>query len=105
MPIPAQITTDLNNLSTAFNAATPVATAGKVVVIGLQQQADALVSEIDASENLLNAAIDGFVEPTNLPSVAAAVVNHLQNVVDQSNLAEMRGLVGRVASNLNQVVV
>lgn len=103
--IPTAISNALNALSTNFGIADPLNSAGKAAVTSLQSQAENLVSAIDASNTSMSPSIDGFVQPANIASLPGALLGLQQSVIDQSNLSQMRGFIGRVVYNLNQVIV
>lgn len=104
MAVPPAIAAQVAALSTAFNAATPMASATRAQVYGLQQQSTALVGAIDAAISADDAPIDGFTEPMDPNAVPGAVLGLLDTMQEQASLTEMRGLIGRVASNFAQQV-
>jgi hypothetical protein len=104
MAVPSAIAAQIAALSTQFDAATPMASATRAEVYGLQQASSALVGVLDAAISADNAPIDGFTEPTDPNAVPASVLSLLSTMQEQSSLCEARGLIGRVASNLAQQV-
>lgn len=103
MSIPANIKTELANLQAQVAAAVPLNNASIAVIKAMQLNAVGLVADIQTAlvaPNRLDtwmALMDpqGMVSGFNLSLVAAQ---------DLNSLSLMRGVVGRVASNLNQLV-
>jgi hypothetical protein len=103
--IPTAISDALTALSMDFGIADPLNSAGKAAVTSLQSQAENLVSAIDASNTSISPSIDAFMQPANIASLPDALLGLQQSVIDQSNLSQMRGFIGRVVYNLKQVIV
>jgi hypothetical protein len=101
--IPANVTTALNSLQTQVAAASPLEKASTPTITALQLNADALVTLID---NALTAAADGldsWIAPSEVLNIISGVLTSQTAAIDQSNLALMRGVCGRVAANLDQL--
>jgi hypothetical protein len=112
--IPTSITTALTSLQTQVAAALPLDAASRATIQALQLNAAALVAAIDTA--VANAAtlstsgtigvvatIDTWAAPTDPEGIIAGVQAMLVSATDQWNLSVMRGLVGRVATNLDQL--
>src|SRR5262245_5498911 len=114
MSIPASVTNALAALQAQVSAALPLETASRPTIQAIQLNAASLVSQVDTA--LANAAtlsksgtlgvtatIDTWVAPVAPEDIITGVTSMLTSVIDQWKLAVMRGLVGRVASNLDQL--
>ncbi len=112
--IPASITVALDSLQTQVTAALPLEAASRPAIQALQLNAQTLVAAIDAA--LANAAtlstsgtigliatLDNWTGPIDPEGMISGVNAMLVSATDQWALAVMRGLVGRVASNLDQL--
>jgi hypothetical protein len=112
--IPASVTDALTSLQAQVAAALPLENATLPTIQALQLNAAALVGAIDVA--LANAAtmttsgtigvpaaIDTWVAPVNPEGMIAGVNALYVSAADQWNLSVMRGLVGRVATNLDQL--
>lgn len=104
MAVPATIKAQVQAVSDAFDAATPLASATRTALFGLKQSSVTLVATIDAAIAADNAPIDGFTQPADPNAGPAAVTALLSTMQEQSSLCELRGLIGRVASNFAQQV-
>lgn len=102
MSIPGNITAELANLQSQVAAATPLANAPFSTIKALQLNAGNLVNDIQTALTVPN-KLDTWVPPVD----PISMVNGFDAVVtaaqDQSNLSLMRGVVGRAASNLDQL--
>jgi hypothetical protein len=115
MSIPSNVTNALTSLQLQVAKALPLESASRPTIQALQLNAGALVAAIDTA--LANAAtmsglvptgataptIDTWIAPTAPEDIIADLQAMLVSATDQWNLAVMRGLVGRVASNLDQL--
>jgi hypothetical protein len=104
MTVPANITAELTSLQAQVSAASPLTSASRATVTALQLNATQLVGDVQAALVAPNNTLDTWVIPVD----PVAIINGIEGLVtasqDQSNLALMRGLTGRVASNLDQLV-
>ena len=105
MAIPVTITNQLADLQTAFDAASPIDTAAtRSQILGLQFRAAQLVAACDATLPAAAGALDTATVPDMPTDMVKTVLALLQSAQDQTVLAEVRGLIGRAASNLDQVM-
>lgn len=104
MSIPATITTALASLQAQVLAAQPLANASSATVKAMQLNAGNLVNDVQSALTAPNNLLDTWSAPSDPASIVAGINNLVSAATDQSNLALMRGIVGRVASNLNQLV-
>src|SRR5258708_37630279 len=112
--IPASITVALDSLQTQVNAAVPLEAASRPTIQALQLNVQTLVAAIDtalaSAVTLSNsgtiglvATLDNWTGPTDPEGMITGVNAMLVSAKDQWALAIMRGIVGRVASNLDQL--
>lgn len=113
--IPSNITTELASLQAQVKAATPLNNAPFATVKAMQLNAANLVNDVQfalttitlipnivlTTESLL---LDTWVPPPDPISMVAGFNAVVTAADDQSDLSLMRGVVGRVASNLDQLV-
>jgi hypothetical protein len=115
MSIPSKITTELSSLQAQVTAAMPLNNAPFATIKAMQLNAGNLVNDIQSAlttttliPNIVlttdSVLLDTWVAPIDPISIVTgfnAVVTAGDN---QSDLSLMRGVVGRVASNLDQLV-
>jgi hypothetical protein len=103
MTIPANITSELQNLQDQVAAATPLNNASFATIKAMQLNALNLVNDIQTALTA-SSLLDTWMPPTD----PVALVSGFNTVVvagnDQNNLSLMRGVVGRATSNLDQLV-
>jgi hypothetical protein len=115
MTIPANITTELASLQAQVAAATPLNNAPFTTIKALQLNAAQLVSDVQfalttttviANIVLTTDALllDTWTAPLDPASIVAGVNAMVTAADNQSDLSRKRGLVGRIASNLDQLV-
>jgi hypothetical protein len=104
MSIPANILAELSNLQAQVTAATPLAQASRATVKAMQLNAAQLVSDVQSALIAPGNTLDLWTAPTDPAAIAAGISGLLTASQDQSSLALMRGVVGRAAANLNQLV-
>jgi hypothetical protein len=115
MSIPANITTELGNLQAQVTAATPLNNAPFATIKAMQLNAGNLVADIQAAlttttliPNIVLTTdallLDTWVPPPDPISMVAGVLTVLTAAQNQQQLSVKRGVVGRVASNLDQLV-
>jgi hypothetical protein len=112
--IPAAVTVAVTALQTQVAAALPLESASRPTIQALQLNAAALVDQIDAALAAavalsasgsigITAEIDTWVSPTDPEGIITGVTSMLVSTQTQWQLAVMRGIIGRVASNLDQL--
>lgn len=101
--IPANITTELGSLQAQVAAATPLEQASAPTIKALQLNAEQLANDCEQAEYSLAGALDAFTAPTDPEDIIQAVLGAFGNAMDEANITQMRGLVGRAVSNLNQL--
>ena len=102
MTISASITTALTNLEAQVAAAQPLANASQATRTALKLNAGALVASIQAA--LVAPSLLDTWAPSTDPAVIVAGVNSVVTAAqDENTLSLMRGVVGRAASNLDQL--
>jgi hypothetical protein len=100
--IPANITSELAFLQTQVAAAKPLSNAPFTSVKAMQLNAGNLVADIQTVLVATN-TLDTWVAPVDPASMVLGFGAVVIAADDQNNLSSMRGLVGRVASNLDQL--
>ena len=103
MSIPAKITTELQSLQAQVAAASPLTNANFATVKAMQLNAGQLVADVQAAL-VTSTPLDNWVAPGDAQSIIAGFVAVVGAGTDQKTLSLMRGVVGRVASNLGQLV-
>jgi hypothetical protein len=102
MSIAANITAELASLQAQVAAATPLAQASHASKTALQLNAGKLVADVQAAL-VAPSLLDTWSPPGDPISIIAGVNVVVTASLDQSDLALMRGVVGRAASNLDQL--
>lgn len=100
--IPAGISTALTSLEDQVSAAQPLPQASHATLLALQLNAGALVETIDETLKATS-LLDTWTPPPAAPDMASGFLTVLENGKDESALSLMRGVVGRVAANLDQI--
>lgn len=103
MTIPASIFTALTSLEAQVAAASPLVNAPFSTIVALQLNAANLVASVQTTLTATPNLLDTWVSPTDALSIISGVLNLTSIAEDQSNLSLMRGVVGRAASNLDQL--
>lgn len=115
MSIPADIMAELANLQQQTAAAAPLNNAPRAIVIAMQLNADKLVADADAAQFTLAGVLDtwtAYVPGGKLPypfgtidpvQIINGVLQLTGNAQDEQAIVLMRGLLGRVADNLDQL--
>lgn len=103
MSIPANITTELASLQTQVAAAKPLNAAPRATVQAIKLNAAQLVSDVQTELVAPNNLLDTWAAPVDPAAIVAGVLQVAEAGNDQNALALMRGVVGRAASNINQV--
>jgi hypothetical protein len=114
--IPATVTDALNSLQAQVNAAMPLEKASRPTISAIQLNAASLVALIDISlasaATLLNLTppsnnvftVDTWVAPTAPEDIINALNSIYVSAHDQWILSVMRGVLGRVAANVDQLL-
>lgn len=102
MSIPSNITTELTDLEAQVQAASPLASASYATVKAMQLNAGNLVNDIQTALTATN-VLDTWAAPIDPISIIAGFQTVATAGDDQSNLALMRGVVGRATANLEQL--
>jgi hypothetical protein len=101
--IPTSVSVELLDLQTQVAQASPLDQASGATIKALQLNAGNLVEDIQAAL-VATSILDGWVAPTDPASMATGFATVAEAGSDQQALSLMRGIVGRVASNLDQLV-
>jgi hypothetical protein len=103
--IPQNIVNEFVNIQTQIDAAIPLATASHPTVIALQLNVDQLVNDCEQAQGTLAGKLDTYVwTPGNDPAATTSAIQGLSvNANDEADIAWLRGLAGRMASNLHQL--
>lgn len=115
MSIPSNISTELANLQAQVTAATPLNNAPFATIKAMQLNAANLVNDIQTAlttttliPNIVLTTSSLLLDAWAAPVDPISMINGFGSVVvagdDQSDLSLMRGVVGRAASNLDQLV-
>ncbi|MBR0693683.1 hypothetical protein [Bradyrhizobium lablabi] len=102
MSIPANIATEIGSLQQQVAEAVPLAQASHATVTALQLNAGNLVNDIQSALTATS-TLDTWVPPVDAPSMVIGFDAVVTAAEDQANLSLMRGVVGRVSANLNQL--
>jgi hypothetical protein len=103
MSIPSNIMEELANLQAQVQAATPLNNAPFPTIRAMQLNAGQLVSDIQTALTATS-VLDTWTAPSDPVSIVAGFNSVVTAGDDQSDLSLMRGVVGRVASNLDEFV-
>ena len=96
MAIPATIQAEIAAITAAFQAATPLKQAPRAAVTALQINAAQIVADVDSALAGAAGALDTFAAPLMPADIAAGVSALLTASQNQTDLADLRGLAGRV---------
>jgi hypothetical protein len=103
MSIPANVAAELTNLENQVAANAPLAAASRATRTAIKLNAAQLVTDVQAALVAPGNLLDTWVAPSDPAQIAAGILSVFSTSQDQNNLALMRGVVGRVASNLDQL--
>jgi len=105
MAISQQIVNEFTYIQAQINAAIPLSAATHATKTALQLNATQLVSDCEQAQGTLAGALDTYIwTPGDDPAAITKAVQGLnQNAADEANICLLRGLAGRMASNLNQL--
>jgi hypothetical protein len=102
MAIAANISTELVALQAQIDAARPLKQASRATVQAIKLNAGQLLSDVQTTL-VAESTLDTWSAPTDPAAIAQGVLDVATASTDQSNLALLRGQVGRAVSNLSQV--
>jgi hypothetical protein len=100
--IPQAITDALASLETQAAAASPLQKASRATITALQLNAANLVTAVEAAQHSLAGELDTYAAKIDPVDIIQGVLSVFGSALDESNIAYLRGLTGRVASNLDQ---
>lgn len=103
MSIPSNIVTEWDSLQAQVAAAQPLANASFPTIRALQLNAGNLVNDVQTAL-IAPTLLDTWTPGVDAPSIVSGFEAVVTASQDQGNLALRRGLAGRAASNLNQLV-
>jgi len=105
MTIPQSIADQFAFIQAQINAAIPLTAASHATVVALQLNAVNLVNACEQAQGTLAGGLDTYVwTPGDDPAAITSAIQGLNmNGNDEANIALLRGLAGRMASNLNQL--
>jgi hypothetical protein len=101
--IPQNVTDALTSLQSQVTAAAPLTAASQPTITAIKLNSQALVTTVDTALAGAAGQLDTWQAPTDVDQIIAGVLALTTAATDQANLAVMRGLVGRVASNVDQL--
>jgi hypothetical protein len=103
--IPRKIVNEFVNIQAQINAAIPLSTASHPTVIALQLNIDQLVNDCEQAQGTLVGTLDTYIwTPGNDPAAITSAIQGLSaNANDEADIVWLRGLAGRMASNLHQL--
>lgn len=103
MTIPANVTTELANLQAQVAAAVPLKNQPFASIKAMQLNSHNLVADVQAALVAVN-TLDAWAAPVDPISIVSGFNTIVVEAIDESNLSLLRGVTGRVASNLDQLV-
>lgn len=103
MTLPANISSEISVLQTQVTANAPLASAPRAAILAMQLNADELVADTDTALVAAAGALDTWQAPTDPAAIICGILGLEADAENQTSLADCRGVVGRVASNLNQL--
>ena len=102
MAISPTITREFTSLQAQVTAASPLANASHATVVALQLNAGTLVSTIQSALTT-DTLLDTWTAPVDPGAIVTGFLGVVSDGSDQQKLSLMRGVSGRVASNLDQL--
>lgn len=100
MTVSAQITAEVAALNSAFLAIGTIETASTGSVTALANQAEQLVNDVETDLVGVQPLLDTFMPPVMPPALVQQVLDAETVAETQLSLADLRGVSGRIASNL-----
>ncbi|WP_439398724.1 hypothetical protein ACRQ5Q_15185 [Bradyrhizobium sp. PMVTL-01] len=102
MTISSKISDALASLQSQVGAANPLNKASSATIAALKLNAAQLVDDVQ-TELVAKSLLDTWVAPSDAQSITSGFLDVLTAAEDQSTLSYLRGVTGRVASNLDQL--
>lgn len=102
MTISSKISDALASLQSQVGAASPLNKASSATITALKLNAAQLVDDVEAAL-VTTSLLDTWVAPADAQSITSGFLDVLTSAQDQSTLSYIRGVTGRVASNLDQL--
>jgi len=105
MAIPQNIINEFAFIQGQIDQSVPLSTAPQPTIVALQLNAALLVNDCQNAQLTLAVALDTWTPPpSNDPAIiTTGVLGLAQNAGDEANVVLLRGLAGRMVSNLNQL--
>lgn len=103
MSIPANITAEIAFLQSQVTQNAPLTSAPRAQVVAMQLNAKQLVADTDAALTAAAGTLDTWTSPVGAAQIIAGIQAISTSAQNQSDIALCRGIVGRVASNLDQL--
>ena len=104
MTVSADIYTAFSSLQDQVQAASPLSAASRPTILAIQLNAGNLVAQVQSALTPATSLLDTWTAPVDAPSMITGVLSVYSAGLDQSTLSLMRGVAGRAASNVNQLV-
>ena len=104
MAVPSNIISELQFLQNQVNGNQPLNEQSRATITAMQLNADKLVSDVDAAELKAAGQLDTWVQPGDPFALVSSLVSVGVSASDQWIIGDIRSFIGRVASNLNQLV-
>jgi hypothetical protein len=102
--IPQSIIGSLQFLQNQYNNAQPLTDQSRPTIVALQLNADNLIVNLDLAEIVAAGQLDTWTSSTDPFSLIASLQGLLVSAQDQTSICDIRSFIGRVASNLDQLV-
>jgi hypothetical protein len=104
MAIPQSIIGQLQFLQNQYNQAQPLLAQPRSIIVALQLNAANLVAALDTAETNAVGQLDSWTQPGDPFALISSLQALLTAAQDQTALFNIRSLIGRVTSNLDQLV-
>lgn len=103
MSIPANIVSELQFLEAQVAANKPLVNATPATKEAMKLNAAQLVSDIQTALTASPSILDTWIAATDPAAIVIGFDVMVTTAQDQSTLSQLRGVVGRAASNLDQI--
>ena len=105
MAIPQNIINEFAFIQGQIDRAIPLTTASQPMLLAIQLNTMQLVSDCENAQTKLAGQLDTWTPPpTNEPTVIiSGILDLSSSAQDEANIVLLRGLAGRMATNLNQL--
>lgn len=103
MSIPANITAEIAFLQSQVKQNKPLTSAPRAQVVAMKLNAAQLVADTDAALLAAAGTLDTWTTPVGVAQIISGIEAISASATNQSDIALCRGIVGRVASNINQL--